>query len=265
MIVSKLMGGNSNQLFQWAIARSLELDGYGQSYLDISFYNNQQGSTVREFELGKYPFINYKLINEYRPNGSGDMRINQFNDNFIYQNILPIENDVTLLNGYWQSEKYFKHNEDVIRKELSPSSDIQQKLVSKYPDLLKSSVSIHIRRTDYIRQQQNHPLQPIEYYEDGLKLIPNFDVIYVFSDDIEWCKENLKFDKMIFVQNDSDQEDLWHMAMCSYNIISNSSFSWWGAWLNSNPNKVVIAPNLWFGDSLNLPTNDLIPSDWIKI
>jgi hypothetical protein len=98
-------------------------------------------------------------------------------------------------------------------------------------------------------------------YKDALDIIGYYDKLYILSDDIDWCKENLKFDNMVFVQNDSDVEDLWTMSLCKHNIIANSSFSWWGAWLNSNPDKIVVAPSKWFGTNLNLPIDDLLPKD----
>ena len=261
MVITKIMGGLGNQLFQWANARSLEIDRL-HSYIDISHYNTQAGITQRTFDLNKFPFIKYELSSnaKFRDN----MRFINIADDFVYRNIDLSMNDF-YLNGYWQSEKYFIHNSHQIRMDLSPDFKTQMKLVEKYPELLKTSVSLHVRRGDYVNQQQNHPVQPIEYYIKAIEQIGDYDKLYVFSDDIEWCKNNLKFDKITFVSNDSDLEDLWHMALCSKNIIANSSFSWWGAWLNTNPNKVVIAPSLWFGDNLKLSTNDLIPDSWIKI
>jgi hypothetical protein len=93
----------------------------------------------------------------------------------------------------------------------------------------------------------------------------SYDNILVFSDDISWCKDNLKFDKMNFIEGLDNVEDMWLMSLCDNNIIANSSFSWWGAWLNSNFNKKVIAPLHWFGDSANLNTSDIIPTNWIRI
>lgn len=257
------MGGLGNQLFQWATSTSIGLDNNTESYLDTSFYDNQNGNTIRTFDISKFTNIKYNLLSDYiSTNPHSHINLKQVNDNFIYQDIT----DNSYLNGYWQSEKYFKNNEDIIREQLIPSNDVQFKLTEKYPGLLEKSVSLHIRRTDYVNQQQNHPLQPMEYYYEALKQIGDYDVLYVFSDDIDWCKYNTNFQKAIYVSNDSDQEDIWHMSMCSNNIIANSTFSWWGAWLNSNPEKIVITPNKWFGSSLgHLPTDDLIPESWIKI
>ena len=107
-------------------------------------------------------------------------------------------------------------------------------------------------------------LSTLEYYKQALSKLPDINKVLIFSDDIEWCKQNFIGDRFIFIQEE-DYISLYLMSLCDYNIIANSSFSWWGAWLNQNPNKVVIAPKLWFGLKSNHNINDLIPSSWIKI
>lgn len=261
MIVSKVMGGIGNQLYIWANARSLQLDGI-ESYIEISHYQNQTGMTQREFLLDKFPFIKYNLYTGQQ-NGK---QFNQIGDDFVYKSILDNENHNTYLNGYWQSEKYFEKHKGIIISELLPSSDTIMKLSHKYPILNRNSISLHVRRGDYINQQQNHPVQPIEYYLKAMEIMGNdYDQLYIFSDDIEWCRQNFNFKNSTYVQNDSELEDFWMMAMCKHNIIANSSFSWWAAYLNSNPDKTVVCPNLWFGPGLNLSTVDLIPESWLKI
>ena len=104
-----------------------------------------------------------------------------------------------------------------------------------------------------------------EYYKNALDIIGGYENLYVFSDDINWCKTNLKFKNMVFVEGNDDVEDLWLMSLCDHNIIANSSFSWWGAWLNINPNKKVISPKRWFGEQTNLSSDDIIPVSWTKI
>jgi hypothetical protein len=254
IILNKLVGGLANQLFIWANARSLELSGYKVS-LDTSFYSQQD---FRKYSLNLFPNIKVPEIFKGIDNNK---KFIQITDDFIYRNFEFNEDFNYYLNGYWQSEKYFLDNEYIIREELAPNNATQFKLIEKYPDLLKESVSLHVRRTDYVNQPQNHPTQTIQYYKDALDIIGYYDKLYILSDDIDWCKENLKFDNMVFVQNDSDVEDLWTMSLCKHNIIANSSFSWWGAWLNSNPDKIVVAPSKWFGTNLNLPIDDLLPKD----
>ena len=129
----------------------------------------------------------------------------------------------------------------------------------------KNTVSLHIRRGDYLKQQHNHPVQSLEFYNKALELIGDYENLLIFSDDIDWCEKNLNYSNMTFVKGLTDIENIWLMSMCQHNIMANSSFSWWGAWLNNNPNKIVVSPKLWFGNNLKLNTKDIIPKDWIKI
>lgn len=255
MVVSNIKGGLGNQLFQWACNRNLSIKYNIDTYIDNSSYLNQIGVTERTFSLDKFPLINYNISNT-KPT-------NKINDDFHYREI-KLDNDTDYyLDGYWQSEKYFIENERIIREELKPTEYIELKLKGILPK--GYNISLHIRRTDYVKLSDYHPVQPLEYYERSLDIIGEYDNLIIFSDDIEWCKSNLKFNNMIFIEGMDDVEDLWLMSMCKDNIIANSSFSWWGAWLNDNPKKKVISPIKWFGDKVNLNTSDLIPNKWVRI
>jgi hypothetical protein len=269
MVITKLQGGLANQLFQWAYGKSLSEKYNTPLYLDLSFYQNQFGVTKRDFSLNKFPNLKYQILPSDRnisnwSTESNKNKISNLSDNFIYSKLNYEEDSHYYLNGYWQSEKYFTEVEDIIREELKPSDNILIKLES-FPFINSNNVSIHIRRTDYVISNGYHPVQSIEYYKKGLEIIGDYDNLLVFSDDINWCKENLKFDNMIFVEDNDDIEDLWLMSLCNHNIIANSSFSWWGAWLNDNKDKKVIAPNKWFGKTTGLNQLDIIPEKWIKI
>lgn len=150
---------------------------------------------------------------------------------------------------YVQDEKYFKRYENEIRAMFS--SDI-------YPI---DQVSIHVRRGDYV----NHPfyvdLTKTSYYEDAMDLFPDAEFL-VFSDDIEWCKEQPIFQGCEFSEGKSEVDDLNLMASCKHNIIANSSFSWWAAWLNPNPNKKVVAPKAWHPDGI---IRTVCPKEWTKV
>jgi len=166
------------------------------------------------------------------------------------------------LNGYFQSEKYFIQFEDEIRKLYNPKKEIISELRKKYGDLLKNSISIHIRRTDYVEKQNYHPLQTIDYYNESINYIKkrkHIENILVFSDDINWCKNNMS-NEYDYIQN-SEIEDMFLMSLCENNIIANSSFSWWASWLNQNTNKIIIAPKKWFG--VNINTKDLYRKEMI--
>jgi hypothetical protein len=259
MIISKIMGGLGNQMFQYAYARNLALVNDTDFYLDTTFYQNQGGVTHREFTLSKFPnlIMNLDIPQSLPP-------LTTITDNFIYDpNNIPKNN--SLLNGYWQSEKYFKPSKLKIIQDFAVDSETHKKLLTKYPDILGNNISLHIRRGDYLHQTDFHPVQNIDYYEKALEILGKYDNIFIFSDDIPWCKNNLNFTNMIFVEGNVDIEDLWLMSLCEKNIIVNSSFSWWGAYLNTSSTKMVVAPSTWFGPSAGLNTSDIIPDEWHKI
>jgi hypothetical protein len=262
MIISKLQGGLGNQLFQWAFGRHLSNKYNVPFYIDTNFYKQDiMGVTKRSYSLDKFPNLKCIFIESAVNNGKQLLR---FNEPSRFTKLEYNESNNYYLDGYFQSEKYFLESSDLIRNELSPSDEILKKL-NLTPFIDTNIVSLHVRRTDYVTSNGYHPVQSIEYYKMALDIIGEYDYIFVFSDDIQWCRDNLTFNNMIFVEGNNDVEDLWIMSFCRDNIIANSSFSWWGAWLNSNPNKKVIAPTNWFGKHLNLSTEDLIPKKWIKI
>jgi hypothetical protein len=256
MIIIKLQGGLGNQLFQWAFGKSLSIDLNTELYLDLSFlYQDIPGITKRYLELNKFPLIQEKPI---------DIEYNQplyiINDNTPIENIN--KNSNYYLNGYFQKEKYFKHNKQIILNYLNLDSIKNNKFYE--PIINCNSVSLHVRRTDYLLHQNYHPVQDIQYYNNALNHMDNYDKIFVFSDDIEWCKNNLKYDNMVFVTGHSNIEDLILMSYCKHNIIANSSFSWWSAWINQSNNKTVVAPKRWFGVQDNNSIG-MIPDTWIQI
>jgi hypothetical protein len=256
MIISKLQGGLGNQLFQWAYGKSLAVKNNTNLVLDTTFYSNQIGNTHRNYELNKFPNFIYQ---------NPDIEFKETKyiiDNFHYKEFHYDENYNYYLNGFWQSEKYFSNFSDLITEQLKPTFETIEKLKKH---INAGSVSLHVRRTDYISSNGFHPVQKIGYYDKALEIIGNYDQLLVFSDDINWCKENLKYKNVLFVENQDNLEDMWLMSLCDHNIIANSSFSWWGAWLNQNKDKIVIAPNNWFGAQSKLNESDIIPYSWVKI
>jgi len=259
MIITKIQGGLGNQMFQYAYGRHLSYKNNTNFYLDISFYDNQQLMGVkRKFQLNEmhntHIYTNVESLN-------GKL-LYKINDDFRYKN-LTLGDDHYYLDGYWQSEKYFIESEDIIRSDFSAANDLMIDLKST-PLIDTNTLSLHVRRTDYVKSVQ-HPVQPIEYYKKAVDAIGDYDHIFVFSDDINWCKDNLKFRNIIFIEGYSDIESLYLMSLCKNNIIANSSFSWWGAWLNNNKDKKVVAPSKWFADNVNINQSDIIPDSWIKI
>lgn len=182
-----------------------------------------------------------------------------------YYEELPFIADVKFL-GFFQSYKYFEHCEEKIRELFQFNEQIKDTINNKYKTLPSNTCGIHIRRGDYIGNAW-HEVCNLQYYNDATKEMKNrtnIDLFCVFSDDILWCKENLKDENFLFVEENSDIEDLYLMTQCKNHIISNSSFSWWGSWLSSNQDKIVISPKKWFNDE-NREVKDLLPENWIKI
>ena len=170
------------------------------------------------------------------------------------------------LKGYFQSELYFEHCSDQVRHYFKPTKHIHDKLVLKYGNM-SDTCSIHVRRGDYV----NHPLHEvanIDYYNRAMTEMERSSKVkkyFVFSDDFAWCKKNFIGDKFLFITNNVDTEDLFLMSMCNNHIITNSSFSWWGSWLNQNVNKIVIAPTKWFNGSGSNIMHDIYTKKMIQL
>ena len=266
MIIIKLIGGMCNQMFQYAYGLHLSLKYNQVLFLDTSFYNNQQGNgVIRKFELNKFPNLSYNLFNNLT-NNKTIYRINESNK--YTDNILG--NDNYYIEGYWQNENYFISHEKEIRNAFKCNNTTEKfnqykSKIDKYIKQGQIIISLHVRRTDYVKTNGFHPIQSINYYENAIFEIGNYDKLLIFSDDIKWCQENFKFDKMLFIQGLDNVEDLWLMKECTHNIIANSSFSWWGAWLNENGEKKVIAPYQWFGGDNNINSVDIVPKKWVRL
>ena len=157
--------------------------------------------------------------------------------------------------GYFQSEKYFAEHKNIISSLLTPKT---------VHSTIPGCTSIHVRRGDYLNLTKEYEQLDMNYYGGAMR-ITNSPRYMIFSDDIGWCKTQFVGNQFIFSEGKSEVEDLALMLSCEHNIIANSSFSWWGAWLNKNPSKIVVAPHSWFGPALPHDTKDLLPETWIKI
>ena len=183
---------------------------------------------------------------------------------FNYNEIPSTNNDVKII-GYFQSEKYFKKYESEIKELFKPDDFEKKYLEEKYNEILNlNTVSLHIRRGNYVEKKYYHENQTLDYYNKAISILGKENHYLIFSDDISWCKENFNFLKnKTFIEGNLDYQDLYLMSMCKDNIIANSSFSWWGAWMN-NKNNRVIAPSKWFGPGLrHNNTKDLYCDNWI--
>jgi hypothetical protein len=171
----------------------------------------------------------------------------------------------TILDGYWQSDRYFSHCREEVLKAFGYKWEH-----------IPHTCSIHLRRGDYLLYPDKHPVITDNYLDQAIKYmcqVVGVNTFYVFSDDIPYTKELIESRvyygcSFEYSTGRSETEDLEFMSSCSHNIISNSTFSWWAAWLNQNPNKVVVSPSKdnWFGPgNAHLDTSDLIPDSWIQI
>lgn len=179
--------------------------------------------------------------------------------------------DQTNLMGYFQTEKYFEHCADLIRGFFEFDAETKTQAQNNFPvfPTKLEFVSIHLRRGDYAGLQQFHPIMDADYYFNAMIQFMEGDYCFlIFSDDIAYCKELFgEQENIVYIEGNDPAVDMCMMSMCDHNVIANSSFSWWGAWLNNNINKKVVAPKKWFGPAYkNIHnTKDLYPESWIKV
>lgn len=183
---------------------------------------------------------------------------------YVYKEI-PYSGRDILLYGAFQSEKYF--DKELVRNLFSIPDDIKEYIYSKFGDILNMGVtSINVRRGDYCRLPHQYAVCSMSYYNNAIDALGHNKKYLIISDDIDWCKRHFKGSNFYFVDDEEPIIDLYIQTLCENNIISNSTFSWWGAWLNSKTEKKVVCPNPWFGKSYsNYTTKDLIPEEWIQV
>ena len=289
MIIIRLFGGLGNQLFQYALGRRLSLLHKVALKLDIS--------QIEKYKIRKYNLQAFNIIENFateedviRIKGKGRVNFRRviervlpyYKRSYVDEryfhfdpNILRSRKNV-YLNGFWQSEKYFKDIKLILRNEFTFRQDSNyqiEKMVNKIESL--NAICLNVRRGDYVTNpgmNKFHGICPMEYYENAIQYIkthvrnPHF---FIFSDDIEWCRDNLRltqpFTLVTHEYAGANFECYFKLiTACKHFIIPNSTFGWWGAWLSQNHNKIVIAPKEWFNVN-NIDTKDLIPEDWIRI
>jgi len=297
----RVSGGIGNQLFQYALGRALTLESGAPLLLDISSYiKPKPGEALRAYTLPRFNIqgeiaahsdfgsigvpdpadqsfiakLKRRLIRARESDEAFHQRriILEGAFNFI-PDILNVKGNAFLA-GVWQSEKYFKDHADQIRKDLVLKESLSSKALEIQKQMRESqSVAVHVRRGDQVSDPdlvKKHGLLTDEYYSSALKYMksklsdPRF---FVFSDEIGWVKQNMGFGAdAVYVSESNlpDYEELMLMASCKHQIIAKSSFSWWGAWLNQNPNKIVIAPRQRFASD-SQEAKDLIPDSWIEL
>jgi len=261
MLYSKLLGGLGNEMFIVANLFALSKD----RNVEYCVSNKTESITHRkdEDEWLKTVLRDVKTVSK-RPSQIKHLYRER---GFAHQKI-PNPNGIPLeISGYWQTEKYFKHRRQEI---IDLFTGYKKDNLDRLLQILSwdKTIAIHVRRGDYLKLQHAHVVQTIEYFQTALQKIMeklNYESlqnmnkdykIIIFSDDINWCKNNEFFKSLEnkkFIINTKTIEDMYLMSMCSHNIISNSTFSWWGSWLNENPNKIVVAPKLWFNPNYMKP------------
>jgi hypothetical protein len=240
------MGRLGNQMFQYAALKGIATNhGYEFAIPFSPELNDQDHLLSKYFKLDNN--LKMKIVSGQTERWESDFHF----DKILFEDC----KDNTNINGYFQTEKYFKH----IREEILNDFTLKENFTKP----LDEYISLHVRRGDYLNLPLHHPVCPIEYYSKAIGMLPDLPIVVV-SDDIEWCKKSLNAD--LYLEGTSSTNDLFVMTQANHNIIANSSFSWWGAWLNKNSDKIVIAPQKWLGVAYhNISTLDLIPEDWISI
>ena len=289
MLIVRVTGGLGNQMFQYALYKSLINIGKDEVKLDI--FDSKNYLLHNGYELEK--------VFNVKPNKANINEISKLkvkkglifkllykikkNTNHIIRNELVFDDNILnskgkYLQGYWQSEKYFINvrNEllkDFKFKEFSDDNNIKLMNIIKK----NNSISIHVRRGDYLNEKNKEIYGGIcneEYYLTAINFIKkkiDNPLFIIFSNDIKWCKKffskEFENDRFIYVnwnKGENSYKDMQLMSICDNNIIANSSFSWWGAWLNKNKKKIIISPKKWMNNDVN-SISDIIPNEWIKI
>ncbi|MCB1149466.1 MAG: alpha-1,2-fucosyltransferase [Chlamydiia bacterium] len=253
------LGQLGNQMFQIATASAVAWDHDADplfpelsvcSGLDIPknsryfFYNVKRGGLPRAVKT-----LYKETGHEYAP--------------------IPYAPDLEL-SGYFQSEKYFSHHKGRILKLFAPHPVLQKRVNRLYGKLLKENVTVGLHVRTYNREDPSHEVFALcsrSYFEEAVALFPEDALFIVCSDDIGWCKRNLSglCKRMLFVEGNSYEIDFWLLSFCHHQIITNSTFSWWAAYLNKNPEKIVVAPRKWFTPRLKKEDYDIVPEDWITL
>ncbi|MBQ9377901.1 MAG: alpha-1,2-fucosyltransferase [Schwartzia sp.] len=285
MILVEISGGLGNQMFQYACGKALALRNNDMLALDLSWY---EVPGRRDFQLTHYNISHVKCDNAGLLSLKTAHRCRRWIESVFRKNrrirengfgydgsVLSAKGNI-YLQGYWQSEKYFLDCKEAIAKDFCLSEKLDRSN-EEWADKIKSSrnsVSIHIRRGDYLSQPENREIYAelsVAWYCNALRIMEALlgeMNLFIFTNDIPWVRANFLFDApMLFVDaNDENNgyKDMYLMSLCNHHIIANSTFSWWSAWLNRNPDKIVITPRKWFKKE-DMNHDDLAPDDWIVL
>jgi hypothetical protein len=300
MVIVKIWAGLANQMFQYALYRSFKEKGKS-AFVDTGTFTPKWDfediSIADIFPMLKIENANPTLIKMFNIRREGIIgkavykikrltKLINYNARYIKEHnlsynsfLFDLDGDY-YLEGFWQSQSYFENITDKIRDEFQfvPFKDKKNKKLENYLQK-NNSVSVHVRKgPDYIKKSIVKGTCEVDYYKNAMQYISNnvdSPKFIVFSDNVAWCKKYLDFCNPEYVDwNPSagygNHFDMQLMSICKHNIIANSSYSWWGAWLNNNSSKIVIGPKDWFSkqyciDNGVLDTKDIIPKSWVKL
>lgn len=274
MVGFKLSGGLCNTM---SIIATAEYLGKTQNkdivYPNvIPLFDHLEGSYVKHC---KEYFTIFKDFDFFKNHNKNAVFARNVDWPFTYIPLLA--DDGVCYTGFFQSAKYFGNDFQFVQELFKPSKGVETMLcnVVKFPEsqfMFEVSCSIHVRRGDYLQFSDYHPVQTMDYYDRAMDYVLQNDkrikYFLIFSDDINWCKQNFVGSQYIFMSEltKKDYVDMYLMSYCKHNIIVNSSFSWWGAALNTDINKIVIAPEKWFGkDASHIDYSDIVPETWVKM
>lgn len=268
-------GRLGNQMFQYAGLRGIaENRGFNWLIPKPDSYGDSNYGLFDCFEMSSVKEDNFGLLD------TQSIATGKFHFDEEFFNNCP---DNVNLHDYFTTEKYFSNVKDIIRKDFVFKTEILESC-KEIVDELDNPIFIHVRRGDFAANQNAHPICPISYYEKSLKHFDPSSPVLVFSDDIEWCKEQDLFKDDRFMISEYNEKypqtsdtlfgrqqalvpyyDLCMMSLCAGGIIANSTMSWWGAWLIENPTQPIVYPNPWFGEQYkDYIMTDLFPSSWIE-
>lgn len=293
MVIIKLQGGLGNQMFQYAFGYTIAKKYNRTLKLDVSGFKR---NGLRQYQLQSYPIkhetaskkeilaLRYeqeplikcitRRFTKTKRKDSPNYYREKKNEPFVFNDSYP-KSDNIYFEGFWQNERYFYTSKDCLSKIFEPEASADESFNFYKNKITNSaSVSLHIRRGDYAQNTsalEKHGLCDLNYYTAAINKIvhevPN-PVFFIFSDDITWTKKNMPdLQHAFYIENIRDRTDALEMQLmklCQHNIIANSTFSWWSAWLNQNPNKKVIAPRTWCL-STEFDSSDIVPRNWTRL
>ena len=292
MVIIRLRGGMGNQMFQYAFGRRMAETLNTKLFLDLSLlldWATGKESVYRDYELDIFnvdpqfiiPPNLLRAIYTVRYSGTGEFirkwiargRNYVKEPHFhVSEELLQRPQDNTIYQGWWQSERYFSEISDQIRRDFSFKDELLPKSQLLFDEIRQTnSIALHVRRTDYLKVPSLNTTDRAYFLQAAERIANKVSdpFFYVFSDDIEWCEQQIKLDYPVRIvghdlKGHKSGNHLRLMAACKHFIISNSSFAWWAVWLSDNPDRIVIAPRNWFHNPRQ-DTSDLVPKNWMRM